>query len=66
MLLPKRPRQYASEIMAINTLQERRAMLNEVPVEYRDMVKHYILQAESLDESRQAREAVKRRRSFPL
>lgn len=38
----KRPRVYASEIMALTTREERIAALQAVPEEWRDWVKFYV------------------------
>ena len=41
-MLEKRPRQYASEIIALPTKEERRAALQRVPEQWRAWVEFYI------------------------
>ncbi|TAN71580.1 MAG: hypothetical protein EPN17_00820 [Methylobacter sp.] len=39
----KRPRQYAAEIIALPTLEQRRKALALVPCDWRDWVKEYVV-----------------------
>ncbi len=39
---PKRPRQYADEILRLATLEERRAALAAVPEEDRDLTRRHV------------------------
>jgi len=38
----KRPRHYAAEIAALQTLEERRTALEKVPAHYQDIVKTHV------------------------
>jgi hypothetical protein len=39
----KRPRQYAQEIIVMTTKEQRRAALEQVPEQFRDWVKFYVI-----------------------
>ena len=39
----KRPRQYASDIMELETVEERRAALKKVPKEYQKLVMKHVM-----------------------
>ena len=51
---PKRPRQYAAEILDLATPAQRRQALDEVPDEWRDWVREYVETAFSLSAARRA------------
>lgn len=48
MIYEKWPRQYAAEIMALKTRQERRDALDKVPEKYKDWVADLVKSAYSL------------------